>query len=163
MNERATASEALRREAKWRCLWCAGSGFASLGYPLVGLLYLFANFATITVCGVAVMSFSRPMFVMAGLMFAVVLILHIFEVVVVSKVTIRELHQNRLQKAFVPITVAQLALTMTGSQTERPDIGIERSMTRDVPTCRFFLLSIKKCQKQGSAAEPCFWHVPCHI
>jgi signal peptidase I len=79
---------------------------------LVGLLYLFANLATIAVCGSAVMSFSRPVFAMAGFMLAVVLILYIVEVISVSKAKVHERHQNRLRTAFVPIAVAQLALAL---------------------------------------------------
>lgn len=112
MNESNTSPEAVRREAKWRCHLCPGSGFTSLGYPMVGLLYLFANLATIAVCGVAVVTFSRPMFAMAALTLAIVLLLYVVEIVAVSKATVRERPQNPLRSAFLPICVAQLILAL---------------------------------------------------
>ena len=110
-NSSATPDD-LRREAKWRCHLCPGSGFTSLGYPSVGLLYLVANILAIVAWGAAVMTFARTAALIAGIMLLVVLLLYVIEIMAVSKARIRALAANRLRSAFIPIVIGQYALAL---------------------------------------------------
>jgi len=112
MNPSGMAPDVLRREAMWRCHLCPGSGFTSIGYPAVGILYLVVSTLTLVTCGVAVITFATTAALIAGVLILVVLILYGIEILAVSRAKVRELPRNRLRYAFVPLAVAEGTLAL---------------------------------------------------
>ena len=107
------APDALRREAMWRCHLCPGSGFASIGYPVLGMLYLLTSTLTLVACGIAVMSFAGIWARVAAVMILLLLVLYGIEILGVLRMKVRVQSRNRLRSAFVPLAVAEGALALT--------------------------------------------------
>ncbi len=112
MSTNDITTDTLRREAKWKCHLCAGSGFTNLGYPAAGLFYFGIFVLAMVACNVAVVIFTDTTLLFAGIMFLVMCVLYVIEVIAVSRVPVQIIPQNRLRSAFIPIVIVQYAFIL---------------------------------------------------